>query len=208
MASEPPLARRPTREQLHARRVYRRALRHARNPLRFSLRSLALVATLALLTALAVAGLALSLRGESSGLASEPIIIISAAPDTRLDAPPTEATAPGRQVILAPQRPANLAFTGPPVPTIILTDTPVPLAVGLLAQVVGVGNAELNVRNLPNRSSSQILFRAPANSELRLIGGPLEADGFIWWRVRDPQFAVEGWAAGRYLQALTPATGV
>lgn len=208
MAIEPPLAQRPTREQLKARRVYRRALRHAQNPLRFSLRSLALVVTLALLTALAVAGLALSLHNESSKPAAEPIIVISAAPDFSFDAPPTEEAALGTQVILAPQMPANLVLTGPPVPTIILTDTPVPLAVGLLAQVVGVGNDELNVRNLPNRSSSAILFRAAADTTLQLIGGPLEADGFVWWRVRDPQFEVEGWAAGRYLQALTTQTGV
>ncbi|MCY4466584.1 MAG: hypothetical protein OXE46_13730 [Chloroflexi bacterium] len=208
MAIEPPLAQRPTREQLKARRVYRRALRRARNPLRFSLRSLALVLVLALLTALAVAGLALSLRSESSMPAAEPIIVISAVPDSSLDAPPTEKAALGTQVILAPQTPASLLLTGPPVPTIILTDTPMPLAVGLLAQVVGVGNDELNVRNLPNRNSSAILFRAAGGTKLQLIGGPLEADGFIWWRVRDPQFEVEGWAAGRYLQTITTQTGV
>ncbi len=203
MAIEPPLAQRPTREQLQARRVYRRALRRARNPLRFSLRSLALVMSLALLTALAVAGLALSLQDTSSEPAAEPIIVISAAPDFSFDAPPTEEAALGTQVIVAPQLSANLLLTGPPVPTIILTDTPVPLAVGLLAQVVGVGNDELNVRNLPNRNSSTILFRAAADTTLQLIGGPLEADGFIWWQVRDPQFEVEGWAAGRYLQTVS-----
>ncbi len=208
MAIEPPLAQRPTREQLQARRVYRRALRRARNPLRFSLRSLALAMSLALLTALAVAGLALSLHDASSSPAAEPIIVISAAPEFSFAAPPTEDPAQGTQVILAPQMPANLVLTGPPVPTIILTDTPVPLAVGLLAQVVGVGNDELNVRNLPNRNSSTILFRATADTTLQLIGGPLEADGFVWWHVRDPQFEVEGWAAGRYLQALTTQTGV
>ncbi len=203
MAIEPPLAQRPTREQLKARRVYRRALRRARNPLRFSLRSLALVVVLALLTALAVAGLALSLRGESSRTATEPIIVVTAAPASSIDVRPTERAALGTQVILAPQTPANLVLTGPPIPTIILTDTPMPLAVGSLAQVVGVGNDELNVRNLPNRSSSKVLFRAAGGTKLQLIGGPLEADGFIWWRVLDPQFEVEGWAAGRYLQTVS-----
>lgn len=207
MAIEPPLAQRPTREQLKARRLYRRALRRSRNPLRFSVPSLALVAGLALLAALAAVGVALALRGESSGQAAEPIIDISAAPNANFDAPPTERAAPGTQVILAPQTPANVALTGPPVPTIILTDTPMPLAVGLLAQVVGVGLDELNVRNLPNRNSSQVLFRAAAGTQLQIIGGPLAADGFIWWRVRDPQFEVEGWAAGRYLQTIPRQTG-
>ncbi len=202
MAIEPPLTQRPTREQLKARRVYRRALRRARNPLRFSLGSLALVVILALLAALAVAGLALSLRGESSRIAAEPIIVITAAPASSFDARPTEGAALGTQVILAPQTPANLVLTGPPIPTIILTDTPLPLAVGSLAQVVGVGNDELNVRNLPNRSS-KVLFRAAGGTQLELIGGPLEADGFIWWRVLDPQFEVEGWAAARYLQTVS-----
>ncbi|MCY3575251.1 MAG: hypothetical protein OXG92_13690 [Chloroflexi bacterium] len=208
MAIEPPsLAKPPTREQLRARREYRRALRRARNPLHFSLRSLTLALTLALLAALAIAGLALSLRSESSPPAAEPIIDISPLPAASFAAPPTERAAEGEQIILAAQTPANLALTGPPVPTVILTDTPLPLAVGLLAEVVNVGVEELNVRNLPNRSSSKVLFRAAAGAQLQLIGGPLEAEGFIWWRVRDAQFAVEGWAAGRYLQAISTQNG-
>ncbi len=203
MANQAPLTQPPTREQLRARRAYRRALRRARNPLRFSCRSLALVVSCALLAALILAGLALVLRHESTPSTAEPIIAITALPAASFAPPPTEKAVQGAQVILAAQTPANLVLTGPPVPTIILTDTPMPLAVGLLAQVVGVGAEELNVRNLPNRSSSEILFRAAAGTALQLIGGPLEAEGFIWWRVLDAQFEVEGWAAGRYLQALT-----
>ena len=203
MADESPLIPRPTREQWRERRAWKREMRRARNPLRLSLRSLAFTFALAILAAMGIIALALSLRSEPTSAPNEAAIVLSAVEPSSLDAPALASIAPATQVILEANAGAGMALTGPPVATVIITETPAPLAVGLTAVVVGVGNDELNVRNLPNRSGSEVLFRAAGGTELELIGGPTEADGFVWWRVRDPQFQVEGWAAARYLQTIS-----
>ena len=207
MADEKPLGERPTREQLKARRLYRRALRRARNPLRLSLRSLAFTLLLTLLAAVGAVGLGLSLRADVASAPQEVFIAVTALPAGSLATRATDTVAPGTQVILAAETPANPALAGPPVATVIVTETPLPLAVGVTAQVVGVGVDELNVRNSPRRSDSPVLFRAAAGARLDIIGGPQEADGFIWWQVRDPQFQVEGWAAGSYLETIAVNAG-
>ncbi len=207
MAVERPLGDRPTREQLKARRLYRRAFRRARNPLRISLRSLSWTLLLTLLAAIAAIALVISLRGEPGPPPQALIIAVTALPAGSLATKAIETVAPDTRVILAAETPASLALTGPPIATVLITETPLPLAVGVMAQVVGVGNDELNVRNLPNRNNSQVLFRAQAGARLEIIGGPQAADDFIWWRVRDPQFQVEGWAAGTYLQTIAANAG-
>jgi len=107
------------------------------------------------------------------------------------------------EVVIAQQAPADLAMAGPILPTVDVVPTPVPIIVGAAVEVAGVGNQELNIRNLPGLTGSQILFRAPGGSPLDIIGGPREADGFSWWKVRDRQFQVEGWAVANYLQVIS-----
>ena len=172
MADEKPLGERPTREQLKARRLYRRAVRRARNPLRLSLRSLGVTLLLTLLAAAGLLALALSLRGEANSAPQEVIIAVTALPAGSLATRALETAAPGTQVILAAETPANPALAGPPIATVLITETPLPLAVGVTAQVIGVGGDKLNVRNFPRRSDSPVLFRAAAGARLDIIGGP------------------------------------
>ena len=178
-------------------------MRRARNPLRLSLRSLAITFALAILAAAGMVALAISLRHQPVNKPQESHIAVSAVALGSLDATNPASQTPAPQLVLEANASAGMALTGPPVATVIITETPLPLAVGLTAVVVGVGNDQLNVRNLPNRSGSEVLFRAAGGTQLDLIGGPTEADGFVWWRVRDPQFQVEGWAAARYLQTTS-----
>lgn len=203
----------PTRAQLAARRQYRRAWKRARNPLAIPWRWLLLTVGIVLLVALALLALLISLRKPSAAGPAAPVAIVTAdilqlrhepTPESRQAA--DDATiAP--EIILAQGSPVSIVLTGPAVPTVIVTNTPVPLALGMPAQVHGVGGDELNVRNLPSVRGSQVLFRAPAGTPFVIIGGPEYADGYTWWQLHDPAFEVSGWAVERYLQALPESSG-
>ena len=199
------------RAQFAARRTYKRALRRARNPLYFSLRSLVLLVTLVVAASAMTLIMVFAMRREPTSTRLAPVIqvvdssTVSGAADL-LEAP--EATSvPEVQVIMAAETPQSLILEGPAIPTVIITNTPVPLRVGLQAAVYGVGNDKLNIRNSPSLTESQVLFREDAGKRIEIIGGPHEADGFTWWQVRDPQFQVQGWAVARYLRAVAEDTG-
>ena len=107
-------------------------------------------------------------RGEATAPALEPLIEIVTADIVIVPVAITDEAASASdgadsapKVILAAATPASIVLTGPAVPTVIITNTPVPLAVGLQARVHNVGNDELNVRNVPSLRESQVLFRAP-----------------------------------------------
>ncbi len=203
----------PTRAQLAARRQYRRAWKRARNPLAISWRWLLLTVALSAVAAFGAIALFFGLRNPSAAESAAPIAIVTAGDlqlPLALSPEPGQATADpaiAPEVILAPGSPVSIVLTGPAVPTVIVTNTPIPLALGLDAEVHGVGDDELNVRNLPALRGSQVLFRAPAGSQFVIIGGPEYADGYTWWQLHDPAFEVSGWAVARYLQALPESSG-
>jgi uncharacterized protein YgiM (DUF1202 family) len=71
---------------------------------------------------------------------------------------------------------------------------PLPLAVGDAVRVI---DGALNLRAAPSLSAAVV--RVMADNEALLIqGGPVEADGYTWYRVSN--YAGEGWAAGEYLR--------
>ena len=202
----------PTREQLVARRQYRRAIRRSRNPLYIPLSWLAAAALLVLFALAAAVAAIVGLRGDSAAAPLEPVIVVATAQAGSASGDATQtvgtsASDSGAQIILAAETPASLALTGPPVPTVIVTNTPIPLAVGAQAIVYNVGSDELNVRNIPSINRSEVLFRAAAGTVFNGIGGPQEADGFTWWQLHDPQFEVIGWAVARYLQTVSDNSG-
>lgn len=204
----------PTRAQLEARRQFRRALRRAKNPLFIPIRWLFVTFVIVVFILLGALAIVVSLRGETPTPAQDSAIHIVTADVVQVPiadiqqatSVPNHADA-APQVILAPETPASLILTGPAVPTVIVTDTPVPLAVGLKAAVHNVGNDELNVRNVPSVRDSEVLFRAPAGTLFNIIGGPQQADGYSWWQLHDPQFEVIGWAVANYLQSAPETTG-
>lgn len=202
----------PTREQLAAHRQYRRAIKRSRNPLYIPLTWLA-AATLLVLIALAGAiAVIVGLRQDSAAAPLAPVIVVAtaqtgSASDDADPAPLASTPASGPEIILAAETPASLALTGPAVPTVIVTNTPIPLAVGVQARVYNVGSDELNVRNIPSINNSEVLFRASAGTLFNVIGGPQEADGFSWWQLHDPQFEVIGWAVANYLQTVSENPG-
>ena len=202
----------PTRDQLAARRQYRRAMKRSRNPLYIPLSWLAAAALLVLIAIAGAIAAVVGLRQNSAPAPLEPVIVVATAEagSASKDLPPAAEASEsegGPQVILAAETPASLALTGPPVPTVIVTNTPIPLAVGLQAVVYNVGSDELNVRNIPSINNSEVLFRAAAGTVFNVIGGPREADGFTWWQLHDPQFEVFGWAVANYLQTVSDNSG-
>lgn len=201
----------PTREQLAARRQYRRAVKRSRNPLYIPLSWLAAAALLVLVILAGAIAALVGLRQDASA-PLEPVIVVAtaqaeSASGDAASAPLASATEGGPQIILAAETPVSLALTGPAVPTVIVTNTPIPLAVGVQAAVVNVGSDELNVRNIPSINNSEVLFRARAGTLFNVIGGPQEADGFSWWQLHDPQFEVIGWAVANYLQTVSDSPG-
>jgi len=199
------------RAQFAARRSYKRALRRAKNPLYFSLPSLALVVALVLVGALTALALLYALGGAPATTAPEPIFEVEELPAGAVNGEPgaeTESTSsPAVEIILAAETPESLVLEGPPIPTVIITDTPVPLSVGVTAAVFGVGGDKLNIRNRPSLNGSQVLFREEEGKRFEIIGGPQTADGFTWWQLRDPQFQVQGWAVANYLRTAPDNTG-
>ena len=197
----------PTRAQLSARRQFKRAQKRARNPFYLPLRWLLAMLFIVLLAIMAALALMMRLRESAPLPAAAPIEIVTAGDtlDNRelISTPqPGTAATSANEVIIARTTPASIALTGPAVATVIVTNTPVPLALGMQVAVFNVGADELNVRNQPSVFGSQVLFRAPAGTRFDIIDGPRQADGYTWWQLHDPAFQVSGWAVARYLQAL------
>ncbi len=107
-----------------------------------------------------------------------------------------------RPAVAAPPTSAAPATARPtarpsPMPTAAPTDTPPPqLAVGRRARVVTQDGAPLRMRDGPGQAA-RLLARVPASTEVELLEGPVEADGYVWWRVRASES--EGWCAARAL---------
>ncbi len=96
------------------------------------------------------------------------------------------------------------------VPTNTPTVAPTPessLQVGDIVVVVNLGNTELSVRSKPGVDQS-LTTSLPEGAEAELLEGPVEADGYIWWRVESDDGT--GWCAesgpdgGTWLELLPP----
>lgn len=92
-----------------------------------------------------------------------------------------------------------------PMPTPTVTPPPV-LAPGVMARVNTDNNDSLRVRAEPDPANAgNILESLDSGVMVELLEGPLQANGYTWWRVRT-ESGVEGWTVERvpedYLQTL------
>lgn len=78
--------------------------------------------------------------------------------------------------------------TATPPPTV----TPVVLRVGGLARVVGTGGRPLRGRESPSLAARARVSFAEGE-QVRVLEGPVEADGYRWWRIEGPSGAA--WSA-------------
>jgi hypothetical protein len=70
--------------------------------------------------------------------------------------------------------------------------SPVPgLQVGSTYTITQAG-ANLNLRDSPSLQG-KVLDRLPAGSKVTILEGPMEADGYYWWKMRT-EAGLEGWA--------------
>lgn len=63
-----------------------------------------------------------------------------------------------------------------------------------LAVIANLNGDPLRVRSQAG-TSGEIVARIPEGSEVKLVEGPIEADGYVWWRIEAEQGA--GWVAER-----------
>lgn len=91
---------------------------------------------------------------------------------------------------------------GPSTPAPAATPTPGGLHVGGVAYVQQAGGKNLRLRNAPGLDST-VLDGLPPGTQLTLLAGPHEKDGYPWWHVRTND-GREGWVAGTEL-VTTPS---
>jgi hypothetical protein len=104
---------------------------------------------------------------------------------------PGAALAPTAQpAALATARPTARP-TATPRPTVTATVAPT-LAVGGRARLVNLNGSPLRAREAPGLAAA-IVGRIPEGSEVAIGEGPVEADGYTWWRVEAE--GVAGWVA-------------
>jgi hypothetical protein len=66
------------------------------------------------------------------------------------------------------------------------------LQAGAPAQVVNVGEAALLVRGQPG-TGQPVQARFPEGTQVTIVEGPVEADGYTWWRIEANN--ISGWSA-------------
>jgi hypothetical protein len=149
-----------------------------------------------------IAGLFVALGQRATPQAVTPIIrIITAQPTAPQAQFPQATSAPLIQLPGIGNGAGQLALEGPTLPPVLFTNTPVPITVGITVVVNGVGANQLNVRDRAGLRGTTVLFRAPDGTRFTVIGGPQQADNFIWWQIEDVNNpANRGWAVSNYLQ--------
>ncbi len=73
------------------------------------------------------------------------------------------------------------------------TPTPVALGLGVRARVQTEGEARLSLRAEPGTGST-LVARLKAGTEVTVLEGPVQVDGYTWWKVQTAEGQI-GWAA-------------
>lgn len=165
--------------------------------------SLLVMLIVVMIAVFGVASIFVALGQRPTPQAVTPIIrIITAQPTAPQAVLPQATSAPLIQLPnLGAGSSGQLALEGPTLPPVMFTNTPVPITIGSTVVVNGVGANQLNVRDRAGVRGTTILFRAPDGTRFTIIGGPQQADNFIWWQIQavtNP--ANSGWAVSNYLQ--------
>ncbi|MAT44430.1 MAG: hypothetical protein CL609_19015 [Anaerolineaceae bacterium] len=109
-------------------------------------------------------------------------------------------------VIEAPIATSIPRETWVPSPTPELTTEPITtggLKMGEYAQIYGTDGDGLRIRTGPGQSYN-VNFIGLDSEVFLIIGGPEEADGYVWWHLEAPyDEGRNGWAAENYLRIVT-----
>ena len=107
----------------------------------------------------------------------------------------------------AEDTPTPIMVQSTPVPP-LPTSTPVPLVpteigIGIYAQVSGTGGSDLSFRADPGTNYARLKVVAEG-SVLKVLDGPVEADGYVWWKLQYVSDGMVGWAVADYLEPTVP----
>ncbi len=89
--------------------------------------------------------------------------------------------------------------TAVPVVVAEAPDAPPVLTIGGRARVANLSGAPLRAREAPGLTT-RIVARIPEGSEVELLAGPVEAEGYVWWQIAGA--AGTGWSAERSLEGV------
>ena len=74
------------------------------------------------------------------------------------------------------------------------------IGTGVNVVVRGVNPDGLNIRAEAS-TDSKVLKNVKDKTTLEVLDGPVQAEGYVWWRVRPVRDKeIEGWAVGQYLE--------
>lgn len=152
------------------------------------------VAPTLIIVSIFVIGLAIALSLQSPAPVTPPT-----APIVNLSPAPTELPATAQTTAAPGGEPLATESTNPPA-TVAPSPSPLPegLAIGRTA-VVSEGIPALNLRAQPGLGADiPVLLVLAPGTQVEIIGGPVERDGWVWWQVRSA--GIEGWCAGDFLQ--------
>jgi hypothetical protein len=105
--------------------------------------------------------------------------------------PPT-ATTPGTGIIPTP--------TVPVAPTTGGSDGPVGIYLGATVEVANTDGAGVNVRSDAS-TTSDVLTVFLDGTQIQVIDGPVEAEGFVWWQITGNEVSA-GWIVDDYLNVV------
>lgn len=90
----------------------------------------------------------------------------------------------------------------PPTPTLVPA-VPPEIAIGIYVKVSDTGGSDLSFRAGPSTNYARLKIVAEG-SVLKVLDGPVEADGYVWWQLQDVSDGVVGWAVADYLEPTVP----
>jgi hypothetical protein len=180
----------------------------ASNPLYLPLWSVALMIAGAFCITFSIISLVLLLGGNTPSSGGEPrVVIITAIPSPTFDAAAAPTLTPTSALLPSGATPGafpTFALEGPTLPPVILSPTPVSIAVG---QSVIVNEDQVRLRGSPGLDGELISYLA-IGTQFTVIGGPQMASSLTWWQVEDPtQPLVRGWVAADYLEPVPQPGG-
>ncbi len=99
----------------------------------------------------------------------------------------------------------------PVLPTLATTPTATPgpgettvggISTGIYVQISGTGGDGLRLRREPG-TGADVMFMGYEAEVFKVVDGPRDADGYVWWYLTAPYDANRsGWAASNYLTVI------
>ena len=134
------------------------------------------------------------------------VVALAFLPLFRPTPPPTSVPLPKGETetedtptpVMVQGTPVPLPSTPAPVPAV-----PTEIAIGIYVRVSGTEGNDLSFRAEPGTNYARLKIVAEG-AVLKVLNGPVEADGYVWWQVQDVSDGVVGWAVANYLEPTVP----